>query len=114
MLRIRLQPDEGFRLSFDVKAPGEGFPTSTQHLDFEYEDVFGAFPDAYETLLRDVAEGDATLFVHAEEAEQAWRIYEPLIDSGEVEVPIYETGTWGPDEAERLGITLDPSDSASC
>ncbi|MEM6326818.1 MAG: glucose-6-phosphate dehydrogenase [Bacteroidota bacterium] len=107
VLLIRLQPDEGFRLSFDVKRPGGGFQTTTQHLDFAYEDLFGAFPDAYETLLRDVANGDATLFVHAEEAEQAWRIYAPLLDA-EVEIHPYASGSWGPEPAERLGITLDP------
>lgn len=112
VLRIRLQPDEGFRLSFDVKTPGSGFQTATQHLDFDYESAFGAFPDAYETLLRDVTAGDTTLFVHAEEAEQAWRVYEPLLDA-DLDVHSYDSGSWGPDEATRLGITLDPDDSPS-
>ncbi len=111
VLRIRLQPDEGFRLSFDVKAPGSGFSTSTQHFDFDYAEAFGDPPDAYETLLRDVAAGDATLFVHAEEAEQAWRIYEPLLGA-DMQPALYTTGSWGPQEAERLGITLDPATPA--
>ncbi|MEM1054384.1 MAG: glucose-6-phosphate dehydrogenase [Bacteroidota bacterium] len=108
VLRIRLQPDEGFRLSFDVKTPGSGFQTATENFDFRYEDTFGPLPDAYETLLRDVAAGDATLFVHAEEAEQAWRIYEPLLDA-DLEIHTYESGSWGPEAAESLGITLDPA-----
>ncbi|HEX8386028.1 MAG TPA: glucose-6-phosphate dehydrogenase [Rubricoccaceae bacterium] len=102
VLRIRLQPDEGFRLSFEVKAPGDGFGVTTQALDFRYEDAFGRLPDAYETLLRDVAKGDATLFVHADEAEQAWRLYEPLLDHDGLDVRPYASGTWGPDEADRL------------
>ena len=108
VLRIRLQPDEGFRLSFDVKAPGPGFPTATRHLDFKYEDTFGPLPDAYETLLHDVATGDATLFVHADEAEEAWRIYEPLLDREE-EPEIYESGTWGPEAVSEWGVVRDPS-----
>ena len=101
-LLIRLQPDEGFHLSFEVKAPGDGFGVTTQELDFCYEDAFGRLPDAYETLLRDVAKGDPTLFVHADEAEQAWRLYEPLLDRSEITVHPYASGTWGPDAADRL------------
>ena len=113
VLRIRLQPDEGFRLSFDVKRPGSGFATSTQHLDFDYASAFGDPPDAYETLLHDVAAGDATLFVHGEEAEQAWRIYETLL-TADLDVHPYESGSWGPPEAERLGITLRPDTADVC
>ncbi len=102
VLRIRLQPDEGFELSFDVKDTGDGFSVSTQHLEFCYEDVFGAFPDAYETLLHDVATGDPTLFVHADEAEEAWRIYDRLIDNNDLDVHPYPSGSWGPDAADHL------------
>ena len=102
VLRIRLQPDEGFRIAFEVKAPGDGFAVTTQELDFCYDEVFGPLPDAYETLLRDVAEGDPTLFVHADEAEQAWRLYEPLLDHEGIEVHEYASGTWGPEAADRL------------
>ncbi|HLT46059.1 MAG TPA: glucose-6-phosphate dehydrogenase [Rubricoccaceae bacterium] len=101
VLRIRLQPDEGFQLGFEVKKPGEGFALSTQHLDFHYDDVFDRLPDAYETLLLDVARGDQTLFVHAEEAEAAWKLYGPLLDAG-LPVRRYRSGTWGPDEGGRL------------
>jgi glucose-6-phosphate 1-dehydrogenase len=99
VLRIRLQPDEGFSLGFEVKAPEEArpghMPLSRQHLNFSYSEVFGRIPDAYETLLRDLAEGDQTLFVHAEETEAAWRLYDPLLGA---DVPIlpYRSGSWGP------------------
>ncbi len=102
VLTIRLQPDEGFHLGFEVKAPGDGFQVTTQELDFCYDEVFGHLPDAYETLLRDVAKGDPTLFVHADEAEQAWRIYEPLLDHDGIAVHRYASGTNGPEEADRL------------
>ena len=102
-LRIRLQPDEGFRIGFEVKAPGDGFAVTTQALDFSYDEAFGHLPDAYETLLRDVAKGDPTLFVHADEAEQAWHLYEPLLDTRVHAVHEYASGTWGPVEADALG-----------
>jgi len=95
VLRIRLQPREGFSLGFEVKRPGPQFATTTQELEFRYEDVFGKLPGAYETLLRDVATGDATLFVHADETEEAWRIYEPLLRARR-RVRIYESFSDGP------------------
>ena len=69
VLLITLQPDEGFDLFFEVKAPSEPFHLDTRRLDFRYDEAFGALPDAYETLLLDVVTGDQTLFVHAEEVE---------------------------------------------
>jgi glucose-6-phosphate 1-dehydrogenase len=111
VLRIRLQPDEGFRLSFDVKTPGEGFGVSTQALAFSYEDAFGRFPDAYEALLRDIAEGDPTLFVHAEEAEEAWRIYQAVLDNDEIAVETYPSQTWGPEAASAM-ISAPPAEEA--
>ncbi|PAP77033.1 glucose-6-phosphate dehydrogenase [Rubrivirga marina] len=111
VLRLRLQPNEGFTLSFDVKTPGDGFGVSTRELSFRYEDTFGPFPDAYETLLRDVAEGDPTLFVHAEEAEEAWRIYHAVLDNTDIEVHPYESGGWGPDAAGRLVEAPPPEES---
>ena len=110
VLRIRLQPDEGFELGFDVKTPGDGFAVSTQHLDFAYADAFeGALPDAYETLLHDVARGDATLFVHADEAEEAWRLVTPLLD-WDGPVHSYPTGSWGPEAAAALVTVQPPSE----
>jgi glucose-6-phosphate 1-dehydrogenase len=101
VLRVRLQPDEGFKLGFEVKRPGPAFATTTQELEFKYEDAFGELPDAYETLLRDIVAGDATLFVHADETEEAWRIYEPLLDGG-LRVNTYPSYSDGPKQVRSL------------
>ena len=79
VLVFTLQPDEGFDLHFQVKAPGEPLELKTQRLRYRYAEAFGPLPDAYETLLVDVMAGDQTLFVRADEAEAAWRIYAPLL-----------------------------------
>ena len=80
VLVFTLQPDEGFDLHFQVKAPGEPLDLKTQRLRYRYAEAFGPLPDAYETLLVDVMAGDQTLFVRADEAEAAWRIYAPALD----------------------------------
>ncbi len=94
-LAITLQPDEGFDLRFEVKTPGQDIRVQTGQLRFRYSDVFGALPEAYETLLLDVVTGDQTLFVRGDEAEAAWRIYDPLLAAPR-EIQLYPAGTWGP------------------
>jgi glucose-6-phosphate 1-dehydrogenase len=105
VLTLRLQPDEGFRLSFDVKTPGEGVHLATQYLRFAYGEAFGMLRDAYETLLVDVMTGDQTLFVHADEVEAAWRLYTPVLERPRAPLP-YPAGTWGPAAADALAPGL--------
>jgi glucose-6-phosphate 1-dehydrogenase len=100
-LLVTLQPDEGFSLFFDVKAPGEPFRMKRFPLHFNYAEVFTAIPDAYRTLLLDVLTGDQTLFVHADEVEASWALYTPLLEREHILHP-YSAGTAGPSEAERL------------
>ncbi len=101
VLNITLQPNEGFELLFDVRVPGEKIDLQTLPLDFYYAERFGRIPDAYETLLGDIVEGDQTLFVRSDEVEEAWRIYEQVL--ADPAPPIeYPAGSWGPAEAELL------------
>ena len=101
VLYFRLQPHEGFDLLFDVRRPSDHPRLTTRSLAFAYEETFGSLPDAYETLLYDVMTGDRTLFVRSDEAEAAWRLYTPLLES-DMAPTFYPAGSWGPKEAERL------------
>ena len=103
VLLITLQPDEGFSLHFDVKAPGEPFELRRIPLSFKYKDLFDEMPEAYETLLLDVLHGDQTLFVHGEEAEESWRLYQPILENPPPPQP-YAPGSWGPDAAAAFGV----------
>jgi glucose-6-phosphate 1-dehydrogenase len=101
-LLMTLQPNEGFSLFFDVKAPGDPFRIRRMPLHFNYADEFGDdLPEAYETLVRDVLAGDQTLFVHAAEVEASWALYAPLLDGRRAVYP-YPAGSWGPHEAAHL------------
>ncbi|MEM9074987.1 MAG: glucose-6-phosphate dehydrogenase, partial [Myxococcota bacterium] len=103
VLVITLQPDEGFELHFDVKAPGDPFRTKRIPLTFDYGAAFDEIPPAYETLLLNVLSGDQTLFVHADEVEESWRVYTPLLDNPGI-IHRYRSGTWGPKEADHLAL----------
>ena len=113
VLVIRIQPDEGVSLSFQVKAPGaayqlsHGVEVTPVSMDFTYASAFGDHtPPAYETLLLDVMLGDATLFTRSDEVEAAWRVVDPLIEHWErhppAVMPSYPAGSWGPADADRL------------
>jgi glucose-6-phosphate 1-dehydrogenase len=98
---ITLQPDEGFDLHFNVKAPGQPFRLVRERLRFGYREAFGELPEAYETLLLDVVRGEQTFFVRGDEVELAWRVFTPLLE-GLPEVHLYPAGSWGPEAADRL------------
>jgi len=104
-LLIRIQPDEGFSLTFGAKAPSHEINVETAQMDFDYETRFGSgTPEAYERLLLDAMQGDATLFTRADEIEEAWDIVDPMLDHwAKGGTPgTYEQGTWGPRSADDL------------
>ena len=100
-ISILIQPDEGFELAFEIKVPGRELRVQTHRMEFHYADVFGELPDGYETLLTDVMLGDPTLFVRADEVEESWKLYEPLLRQPPP-LTFYPAGSWGPAEAESL------------
>ena len=107
LLAIRIQPDEGIMLRFGAKIPGLGLDVRSVTMDFTYGSAFSVdSPDAYETLILDALQGDASLFTRADEVEHAWAIVDPIIDfwadSEAPAFPNYEAGTWGPPEADQL------------
>ena len=111
LLAIRIQPDEGIMLRFGAKVPGLGMAIRPVTMDFTYGSAFSVdSPDAYETLILDVLQGDASLFTRADEVEEAWGIVDPLIEawatSPAPDFPNYDAGTWGPQTADEL-VTRD-------
>jgi glucose-6-phosphate 1-dehydrogenase len=112
-LVMRVQPNEGVSLNFEVKVPGAAVALTSNveiaavDMDFNYAEAFGevAAP-AYETLLLDVMIGEATLFTRSDEVEAAWRVVDPLLQYWEgtkpKRMPTYAAGSWGPREAAEL------------
>jgi glucose-6-phosphate 1-dehydrogenase len=104
MLLLTLQPDEGFSLHIGVKKPGSPSDVAEIPLTFKYGSMFQAIPEAYQTLVLDVLQGDQTLFVHSDEVLESWKLYDPLLQHGHKVYP-YAAGTCGPAEAERLRVS---------
>ena len=113
VLVMRVQPNEGVTLSFEVKVPGAAVALTSNieiapvDMNFSYAEAFGeTSAPAYETLLLDVMIGEATLFTRSDEVEAAWRVVDPLIKYWETHrpkrMPTYAAGSWGPREADEL------------
>ncbi len=107
VLAVRVQPDEGISLQFQVKVPGPAMRIQPLKMDFGYAAAFGqAPPEAYERLLLDAALGEATLFTRSDEVEAAWDFVTPILEGcarpQAGRLAVYPAGTWGPQEADAL------------
>ena len=103
-LVIQVQPAEGMQLHFQTKVPDAGMRMRQTDLDFSYQREFrGTMPEAYDRLLLDALEGDASLFARADEVEAAWGICDPILEAWHqgdgLPVFPYERGLWGPTES---------------
>jgi glucose-6-phosphate 1-dehydrogenase len=104
-----LQPNEGIRLNFLSKVPEvDGTHLEARDLSFDYREAFNerALPESYERLLLDAIQGEAALFMRADEIEEAWSIMDPLIAATEradgSPPEVYLPGSDGPRCADEL------------
>jgi glucose-6-phosphate 1-dehydrogenase len=106
-LVISIQPDDGILLGFQAKYPGPTMQLRPVDMRFNYRESFKApAPEAYETLLWDIMNDDATLFMRADQVEAAWRLLMPVIEAWKTsppsDFPNYAAGTWGPEATSFL------------
>lgn len=105
-LTINIQPQMDIRLRFSAKRPGLEMELTPAEMIFNYDDCSNQAPEAYETLLLDALQGDATLFMRSDQVEVAWEVIMPILDTWNarpsLEFPNYSAGMWGPENAEAL------------
>jgi glucose-6-phosphate 1-dehydrogenase len=107
ILTLAIQPGEGIHLMFEAKVPDSDQDMLSVNMEFRYRDSFNkALPDAYERLLSEAFQCDASLFTRSDSIEAAWRLIDPIIQGWEQnnapELTAYTPGTWGPMEAESM------------
>ena len=106
-LTLRIQPQEGMRLTFLVKQPGPKPIMRQASLGFDYKELFeGDTTPAYQRLLLDASMGQATLFIRGDEAEAAWKFCDSVRAGwqapGALPPEPYGSGSWGPESADEL------------
>ncbi|MHB1319640.1 MAG: glucose-6-phosphate dehydrogenase, partial [Anaerolineae bacterium] len=101
-LSLVIQPNESVHLRFEAKHPGSGMRAEPVNMVFRYDTHFGdyALPDAYERLLLDAIQGDASLFARSDEIELAWQLTDPL--TVPTQPCAYAPGSSGPREADAF------------
>jgi len=97
-VRLRISPDVNVGFGMSIMAAGEelvAVPTEVSGRPRPYPEE----KDAYERVLSDALDGDATLFARQDYVEEAWRIVDPYI---KMDTPVfeYDIHTWGPRETE--------------
>jgi glucose-6-phosphate 1-dehydrogenase len=108
MLSLCIQPHEGMHLRFEVKVPDTPALMRSMDMDFHYEDGFGvdSIPEAYERLLFNALEGDASLFTRSDGIEIAWQLIDSISKGWNSEsaprLETYRPGSWGPKGADKL------------
>lgn len=105
LLVFRLAPQEGIIQVFSAKRPGPELSMCPVRMNFLYSTAFALTdePRAYAWLLRDVMQGDQTLFARADWIDQAWGVTDPIVEGSAGGDPLaYPAGSWGPVDADRL------------
>lgn len=105
-LSIGISPEMDICLRFQSKRPGQAMVLNPVDMVFNYKQEYTQEPEAYETLLYDVMDGDATLFMRDDQVEAAWRVVMPILEIWHARKPIdfpnYPPDGWGPEDAEAL------------
>jgi glucose-6-phosphate 1-dehydrogenase len=106
-LIISIQPDNEISLWFESKVPGLEMKLQNVEMDFTYRESYAEqLPEAYEALLLDAMEGDASLFMRNDQVETAWKIVMPIINNWQKQkntnLKFYAAGTDGPKASEDL------------
>jgi glucose-6-phosphate 1-dehydrogenase len=95
ILRLMLDPDR-IELSMNLNGAGDPFDLEPACLD---TDLASQDLPAYSRLLLDIFEGDASLSIRGDEAEEVWRIMDPVLAAwaaGVAPLQDYAAGSDGP------------------
>jgi glucose-6-phosphate 1-dehydrogenase len=98
-LRFRLSPDSSIALAARVKREGRRFVGECRELRLAHEQP--GEDQAYALLLADALAGNDALFTREDAVEAAWAAVEPVLSRHSRSIP-YESGSWGPAEADAL------------
>ena len=98
-LRFRLAPSPAIAFAARVKREGEKF--LGEQREFCLLEAQLAQEEPYDRLLGDAMAGDNALFTREDAVEAAWAVVDPVVRHHHRVLP-YRSGSWGPNEADKL------------
>lgn len=98
---VKLDPETGIRMVLDARKDGTIPGEAPVHFEAGLPQLGGKEATPYEVLLHAALRGDHSRFTRQDGIEQAWRIFQPILDDPPPVVE-YAPGSWGPAEARRL------------
>ncbi|MGI9623795.1 MAG: glucose-6-phosphate dehydrogenase [Acidimicrobiales bacterium] len=105
-LRFRVKPDDCTSLHLQAKLPGDRLVGRGVELDVSVSDALGDGPEAYERLLSDAMAGDQRLFARQDAVEEAWRVFENVLEASSSPLE-YAPGGSGPAESDEVLLATD-------
>lgn len=108
ILIIKIQPDEGVYLKFNIKKPGKENGVQVVKMDFCQSCILENrinTPEAYERLLKACMISDQSLFSKWDQIETCWNYIDHAVESYKRHAGYlypYAVGTAGPKEADSL------------
>jgi glucose-6-phosphate 1-dehydrogenase len=100
-IAFRSKPEHRVVLSMQAKRLGPDMVSEPVDFGVEHEVDTEPGRGPYHRLLGDALRGDSSLFAREDGVMESWRILQPILDDHPRAVS-YETGTWGPSEADSL------------
>jgi glucose-6-phosphate 1-dehydrogenase len=98
-VRLRISPDVTLAFGLTTMDQEEKMVGQSVELLASRHPAAGEM-DAYERVLGDAMQGDATLFAREDYVEEAWRIVDPVLHAGTA-LHEYEPKTWGPSAVDQ-------------
>ncbi|WP_142415566.1 glucose-6-phosphate dehydrogenase [Hathewaya massiliensis] len=108
VLIIKIQPDEGVYLNFNIKKPGTEDTVQKVSMDFCQSCILENrinTPEAYERLLKACMDSDRSLFSNWEQIVVSWNYANKILESYRLssnKLYSYKPNTLGPKEADDL------------
>lgn len=106
LLVIKIQPEEGIYFRINTKEPRSENKLMPVSMDYcQSCNIYYRSPEAYERLLLDIMNGDATLFTRWDEVESAWALVSEFTErtaDKEAHMTTYVPGSMGPEASIEL------------
>jgi glucose-6-phosphate 1-dehydrogenase len=103
LIRLRLGPNPGITLNIYAGEPGHANQVREIRVSADLERQLKGQRKPYEHIFLGAIHGDPRQFGRMDIVEESWRVVGPILDR--VDEPLlYPTGSWGPEEAEKVAL----------